>query len=64
MVIYAIFSSRIQKDFQRKSLYAAYAWLGLEFLNRTFSIQEDDPIVDVEEVRELLDEDTKEGKDE
>lgn len=55
MVIYAIFSSRIQKDFQRKSLYAAYAWLGKRFLNRTFSPQEDDPIVDVDEIIEILD---------
>ena len=39
-------------------------WLGLEFLNRTFSIQEDDPIVDVEEIRELLDEEIKEGDNE
>lgn len=31
-------------------------WLGLEFLNITFSVQEDDPIVDVNEIRELLDE--------
>ena len=31
-------------------------WLGRRFLNITFSIQEDDPIVDVEEIRELLDE--------
>jgi hypothetical protein len=41
-----------------------YSWLGLEFLNRTFSIQEDDPIVDVEEIRELLDEEIKEGDNE
>ena len=39
-------------------------WLGRRFLNRTFSMQEDDPIVDVEEIRELLDEDIKEGNDE
>jgi hypothetical protein len=37
------------------------SWLGRRFLNRTFSIQEDDQIVDVEEIRELLDEETKEG---
>lgn len=30
-------------------------WLGRRFLNRTFSMQEDDPIVDVEEIRKLLD---------
>ena len=39
-------------------------WLGRRFLNITFSMQEDDPIVDVEEIRELLDEDIKEGNDE
>jgi aspartate/glutamate racemase len=42
----------------------AHIYLGLEFLNRTFSIQEDDPIVDVEEIRELLDEEIKEGDNE
>lgn len=35
---------------------SAYAWLGLGFLNITFSIQEDDPLVDVFEIRHLLDE--------
>jgi hypothetical protein len=30
------------------------AWLGLEFLNITFSIQEDEPEVDIEEIRDLL----------
>jgi hypothetical protein len=40
------------------------AWLGRRFLNRTFSIQDDDQIVDVEEIRELLDEETKEADDE
>ena len=44
---------------QDKSL-AIFQWLGRRFLNRTFSMQEDDPIVDVEEIRELLDEDIKE----
>lgn len=39
-------------------------WLGRRFLNRTFSMQEDDPIVDVEEIRELLDEEIKEGDNE
>ena len=29
-------------------------WLGRRFLNITFSIQEDDPIVDIEEIREVL----------
>ena len=36
-------------------------WLGRRFLNRTFSMQEDDPVVDVEEIRKLLDEDIEEG---
>ena len=40
------------------------SWLGRRFLNRTFSMQEDDPIVDVEEIRELLDEEIKEGDNE
>ena len=39
-------------------------WLGRRFLNRTFSMQEDDPIVDVEEIRELLDVEIKEGDNE
>ena len=34
------------------------AWLGLEFLKITFSQQEDDPLVDIEEIRELLDEES------
>lgn len=33
----------------------ARSWLERRFLNRTFSPQEDDPIVDVDEIRELLD---------
>lgn len=41
-----------------------FSWLGRRFLKITFSQQEDDPIVDVEEIRELLDEDIKEGDDE
>ena len=41
--------------------YCIQAWLGRRFLNRTFSMQEDDPVVDVEEIRELLDEDIEEG---
>lgn len=32
-------------------------WLRLEFLNRTFSIQEDDPEIDVYEIRQLLSDD-------
>lgn len=32
------------------------SWLGRRFLKITFSKQEDDPIVDVEKIRELLDE--------
>lgn len=39
-------------------------WLGRRFLKITFSQQEDDPIVDVDEIRELLDEDIKEAGDE
>lgn len=38
-----------------------FRWLGRRFLNRTFSMQEDDPVVDVEEIRKLLDEDIEEG---
>lgn len=41
-----------------------FIWLGRRFLNRTFSIQEDDPIVDVDEIRELLDEEIREGDNE
>ena len=47
-----------------RSEIESHNWLGRRFLNRTFSIQEDDPIVDVEEIRELLDEKIKEGDDE
>jgi hypothetical protein len=47
-----------------RSKIESHKWLGRRFLNRTFSMQEDDPIVDVEEIRELLDEDIKEGNDE
>ena len=47
-----------------RSKIESHKWLGRRFLNRTFSIQEDDPIVDVEEIRELLDEETKEADDE
>lgn len=46
------------------TIEAYHKWLGRRFLNRTFSMQEDDPIVDVEEIRELLDEDIKEGGNE
>jgi hypothetical protein len=35
------------------------SWLGRRFLKITFSQQEDDPIVDVDEIRELLDEEIK-----
>lgn len=38
-----------------------YAWLGKRFLNITFSIQVDDPTVDIEEIRDLLGGDTKEN---
>jgi hypothetical protein len=44
-----------------RSKTQSHKWLGRRFLNRTFSIQEDDPIVDVEEIRELLNEDIEEG---
>ena len=44
--------------------FSVFLWLGRRFLNRTFSIQDDDQIVDVEEIRELLDEETKEADDE
>lgn len=44
--------------------YIRTQWLGRRFLNRTFSIQEDDPIVDVDEIRELLDEEIREGDNE
>ena len=43
---------------------SACAWLGRRFLKITFSQQEDDPIVDVDEIRELLDEDIKEAGNE
>jgi hypothetical protein len=42
-----------------RSKTKSHKWLGRRFLNRTFSMQEDDPIVDVEEIRELIDEDTR-----
>jgi hypothetical protein len=41
--------------------FSVFLWLGRRFLNRTFSMQEDDPVVDVEEIRKLLDEDIEEG---
>ena len=44
-----------------RSKIESHKWLGRRFLNRTFSMQEDDPVVDVEEIRELLDEDIEEG---
>ncbi len=47
-----------------RSKTQSHKWLGRRFLNRTFSMQEDDPIVDVEEIRELLDEEIKEGDNE
>lgn len=30
-------------------------WLGLELLKITFSQQEDDPVLDIDEINELLD---------
>jgi hypothetical protein len=47
-----------------RSEIESYKWLGLEFLNITFSIQEDDPLVDVEEIQNLLDEDIREADSE
>jgi hypothetical protein len=44
-----------------RSKTQSHKWLGRRFLKITFSQQEDDPIVDVDEIRELLDEDIKEG---
>ena len=35
------------------------SWLGLEFLKITFSIQEDDPSIEVYEIRELIDQEIK-----
>lgn len=37
-----------------RSKIESHKWLGRRFLNITFSIQEDDPIVDIEEIREVL----------
>ncbi len=39
-----------------RSKIESHKWLGRRFLNRTFSLQEDDPSVDVDEIRQLLDE--------
>ncbi len=47
-----------------RSKTQSHKWLGRRFLKITFSQQEDDPIVDVDEIRELLDEEVKEGGDE
>jgi hypothetical protein len=47
-----------------RSKIESHKWLGRRFLKITFSQQEDDPIVDVDEIRELLDEDIKEAGDE
>jgi hypothetical protein len=50
---------------QRKSTILCmvlFLWLGRQFVKITFSQQEDDPIVDIEEIRALLDE--TEGKNE
>ena len=56
------YSANNQTFFRSKT--ECLIWLGRRFLNRTFSIQDDDQIVDVEEIRELLDEETKEADDE
>ena len=47
-----------------RSEIESHKWLGRRFLKITFSQQEDDPIVDVDEIRELLDEDIKEAGNE
>jgi hypothetical protein len=47
-----------------RSSTQSHKWLGRRFLKITFSQQEDDPIVDVDEIRELLDEDIKEAGNE
>lgn len=47
-----------------RSKIESHKWLGRRFLKITFSQQEDDPIVDVDEIRELLDEDIKEAGNE
>ena len=47
-----------------RSKTQSHKWLGRRFLNRTFSMQEDDPVVDVEEIRELLDEGSEESGNE
>jgi len=47
-----------------QSLLRKIFWLGRRFLKITFSQQEDDPIVDVDEIRELLDEEIKESGNE
>jgi len=47
-----------------RSEIESYKWLGRRFLKITFSQQEDDPIVDVDEIRELLDEDIEEAGNE
>lgn len=54
----------INEPCKNRSRGPDFTWLGRRFLNRTFSIQDDDQIVDVEEIRELLDEETKEADDE
>ena len=61
-----VFGCRIPNLSQRKTRHFRrdFLWLGRRFLNITFSMQEDDPIVDVEEIRELLDEEIKEGDNE
>ena len=58
------FESALRNTKSRSNHDRLFVWLGRRFLNRTFSIQDDDQIVDVEEIRELLDEETKEADDE
>jgi hypothetical protein len=38
-----------------RSSTQSHKWLGLELLKITFSQQEDDPVLDIDEINELLD---------
>lgn len=58
-------SSPLPGKEKRQNLGSAFfLWLGRRFLKITFTQQEDDPIVDVDEIRQLLDEDVSEGNNE
>ena len=54
----------INEPCKNRSRGPDFTWLGRRFLKITFSQQEDDPIVDVDEIRELLDEEIKESGNE